>query len=118
MAVIDYHLGDGRDGLSLTADFKAPEHGPRVLIYSAFSDLGSAVSALIAGADGQDQANFEMLIDGIDSEVIAERLAITQQDLQHRRSVMLRSLTPPKTPVGMPSGARAPLDYERARRAS
>ncbi|HEX5192455.1 MAG TPA: response regulator transcription factor [Solirubrobacteraceae bacterium] len=85
VAVIDCHLGDGRDGLSLTADFKAPEHGPRVLIYSAFADLGSAVSALIAGADGQDQAIFGMLIDGIDSEVIAERLGITQQDLQHRR---------------------------------
>jgi DNA-binding NarL/FixJ family response regulator len=159
VAVIDYHLGDGRDGLSLTADLKALEDGPRVLVYSAFADLGLAVAALIAGADGlvgkhelgqevcrairtvaggqnrlpaipasvvqamrarlqpPDQAIFGMLVDGIDSNVIAECLGITRRELHRRRLMMLRSLTTGTTPMPVsPTDASAPLDYERARR--
>ena len=52
VAIVDYHLGDGRDGLSLTADLKRLRPPPRVLIYSAFADGALAVSAVIAGADG------------------------------------------------------------------
>ena len=52
VAIIDYHLGHGRDGLWLTADLKRLQPASRVLIYSAFADGALAVSALIAGADG------------------------------------------------------------------
>lgn len=52
VAVVDYNLGGGRDGLWLTVELKARQPGPRVLIYSAFTDVGLAASALIAGADG------------------------------------------------------------------
>jgi DNA-binding NarL/FixJ family response regulator len=52
VAVVDYHLGNGQDGLWLTAELKRMEHPPRVLVYSAFADNALAVIALIAGADG------------------------------------------------------------------
>lgn len=52
VAVIDYQLGGGRDGLSLTMHLKQLEPPPRVLIYSAFADSALAVSTIIAGADG------------------------------------------------------------------
>ncbi len=54
VAIVDYHLGAGRDGLWLTAQLKRREHAPApaVLIYSAFADGTLAVKVLIAGADG------------------------------------------------------------------
>ncbi|MGH2882436.1 MAG: response regulator [Solirubrobacteraceae bacterium] len=52
VVIVDYHLGDGRDGLSLTADLKWRRPAAGVLIYSAFADGAVAVSAIIAGADG------------------------------------------------------------------
>jgi DNA-binding NarL/FixJ family response regulator len=52
VAIVDYHLGSGRDGLWLTARLKHLPFPPRVLIYSAFADAALAVTALIAGADG------------------------------------------------------------------
>lgn len=52
VVIVDYHLGDGRDGLWLTAHLKSVEPAPRVLIYSAFADSALAVTAVIAGADG------------------------------------------------------------------
>jgi DNA-binding NarL/FixJ family response regulator len=52
VAVVDYHLGHGHDGLWLTAQLKRLEQPPRVLVYSAFADNALAVMALIAGADG------------------------------------------------------------------
>jgi DNA-binding NarL/FixJ family response regulator len=52
LAVVDYHLGDGRDGLWLTTQLKRMEHPPHVLVYSAFADHALSVMALIAGADG------------------------------------------------------------------
>lgn len=52
VAVVDYHMGDGPDGLWLTAQLKRLQPAPRVLIYSAFADGALAVTALLAGADG------------------------------------------------------------------
>ncbi|HET6864415.1 MAG TPA: response regulator transcription factor [Solirubrobacteraceae bacterium] len=52
VAVVDYHLGDGHDGLWLTTELKRMEKPPRVLIYSTFADNALAVIAPIAGADG------------------------------------------------------------------
>lgn len=52
VAVIDYHLGNGRDGLWLTAALKRLERRPPVLVYTAFADNALAVMAVIAGADG------------------------------------------------------------------
>jgi two-component system, NarL family, response regulator DevR len=158
VAVVDYHLGEGRDGLWLTAHLKRRDPAPRVLVYSAFADGALAVTALIAGADGllgeqvlgqelyrairrltrgqhhlpaitssvaqvmrsglepRDQAIFGMLLHGIDPDTIAERLAITDDELHARRSTMLRSLKPARPPSALPTGARAPLDYERPKR--
>lgn len=161
VAIIDYHLGHGRDGLWLAADLKRLQPASRVLIYSAFADGVLAVSALIAGADGllgkhelgqelcravrrlarghhhlpaitpsvanvmrsrlepRDQAIFGMLLHSIDPNVIAERLGITDEELQSRRAIILRTLKPFRPPSGLPHGSRAPLDYERpSRRAS
>ncbi len=52
VAVVDYQLGAGHDGLWLAAQLKRIEPAPRVLVYSAFADGALAVAALIAGADG------------------------------------------------------------------
>lgn len=52
VAIVDYQLGAGRDGLWLTAHLKRLQPAPHVLIYSAFADGALAVTALIAGADG------------------------------------------------------------------
>jgi DNA-binding NarL/FixJ family response regulator len=52
VAVVDYQLGGGADGLSLTRDLKALSSPPRVLIYSAFADAPLTISAIAAGADG------------------------------------------------------------------
>jgi DNA-binding NarL/FixJ family response regulator len=52
VAIVDYHLGDGRDGLSLIAQLKSRQPAARALVYSAFADGGLAVTASIAGADG------------------------------------------------------------------
>jgi DNA-binding NarL/FixJ family response regulator len=52
VAVLDYHLGAGRDGLWATRRLKRRHGGPRVLIYSAFADSALGVAALVAGADG------------------------------------------------------------------
>ncbi len=52
VALVDYHLGKGRDGLSLIAPLKALQPAARVLVYSAFADGALAVAAMIAGADG------------------------------------------------------------------
>jgi DNA-binding NarL/FixJ family response regulator len=52
VAVVDYHLREGADGLWLTTRLKGIYRPPRVLIYSAFADGALAVTATIAGADG------------------------------------------------------------------
>jgi DNA-binding NarL/FixJ family response regulator len=52
VAIVDYHLGEGRDGLSLIAHLKSRQPAAGALVYSAFADGGLAVTALIAGADG------------------------------------------------------------------
>jgi two-component system, NarL family, response regulator DevR len=158
VAIVDYHLGEGRDGLWLASHLKRREGAPHVLVYSAFADGALAVAALIAGADGllgkhelgqelcrairrladgrhhlpavsvpvaqamrsrlepADQAIFGMLVHGISPDTIAERLAITDDELHTRRSIMLASLKPARPPSALPKGARSPLDYERPKR--
>ncbi len=45
LAIVEYQLGEARDGLWLTAQLKRREPAPRVLIYSAFADGASATVA-------------------------------------------------------------------------
>ncbi len=52
VAVVDYHLGHGRDGLWLTAQLKRAPAPPHVLVYSAFADSSLAALTMVAGADG------------------------------------------------------------------
>jgi DNA-binding NarL/FixJ family response regulator len=52
VAVLDYQLGGGRDGLRATRRLKRREGRLRALIYSAFADSALAVASLVAGADG------------------------------------------------------------------
>ena len=52
VAVVDYHLREGRDGLWLATELARNGPRPRVLIYSAFADGALAVLAAVAGADG------------------------------------------------------------------
>jgi DNA-binding NarL/FixJ family response regulator len=52
VAVVDYHLRDGRDGLALVAHIRQRRPAPRTLVYSAFADGALAAMAVIAGADG------------------------------------------------------------------
>lgn len=157
VAVVDYQLGHGHDGLWLTAQLKRAPTPPNVLVYSAFADGSLGALAVIAGADGllgkhelgeelcravrrlargdhhlpainrsvantlrsrlepRDQAIFGMLLHGIAPELIAERLRITQDELNVRRSVILASLKRGRGPSAISSGTQAPLDYERPR---
>ena len=52
VAVLDYQLGSGQDGLWLTQTLKSLGAPPRVLVYSAYADAPLALAALVAGADG------------------------------------------------------------------
>lgn len=52
VAVIDYHLRHGADGLTVIPRLRARQPDSRVLVYSAFADAALAVAALVAGADG------------------------------------------------------------------
>lgn len=52
VAIVDFHLGEGRDGLALIAQLKRRQPTARALVYSAFADGALAITALIAGADG------------------------------------------------------------------
>jgi DNA-binding NarL/FixJ family response regulator len=80
-----------------------------------------AISSSIAHAmrprfERRDQAIFSMLLHGIAPDAIATALSITPDELDDHRSIMLRSLKPAGTHPDVPSGARAPLDYERPKR--
>lgn len=53
IAVVDYQLAHGEDGLSLTCDLRSQlAEPPRILIYSAYADTLIAARAVVAGADG------------------------------------------------------------------
>jgi DNA-binding NarL/FixJ family response regulator len=52
VAVVDYHLRDGSDGLTFVSHIGQQQSAPRALVYSAFADAALAVMAVIAGADG------------------------------------------------------------------
>jgi two-component system, NarL family, response regulator DevR len=158
VAVVDYHLREGRDGLWLATELAGNMPPPPVLIYSAFADGTLAVLAPVAGADGllgkhelgdelcrairrlargqqhlpapprsiahvlasrlepDDQPIFKMLLDGVEREVIAERLGITPQELHARRSIILGALHRARAAAAVPPSAQTPLDYERRRR--
>jgi DNA-binding NarL/FixJ family response regulator len=80
-----------------------------------------AISPSIAHAarprfERRDQAIFSMLLHGIAPDAIAAALSIAPDELEDRRSIMLRSLKPAGTRPDVPRGARAPLDYERPKR--
>jgi DNA-binding NarL/FixJ family response regulator len=156
VAVVDYHLRDGRDGLALVADVRRRRSAPRTLVYSAFADSVLAVMTVIAGADGmlgkhelgdelcnairrvarghlhlpaiapavanamrsrlnpRDQAIFAMLLHGVAPTTIAERLAMSPQQLARQRTEILRALKPVRAD-SMWNDA-VPLDYERRTR--
>ena len=52
VAIVDYHLREGRDGLALVAHIRERRSPARTLVYSAFADAALAAMAVIAGADG------------------------------------------------------------------
>lgn len=52
VAVIDYHLREGGDGLTVIPQLAAKQPDAKVLVYSAFAGPALAVAALVAGADG------------------------------------------------------------------
>ena len=52
VAIVNYHLRDGRDGLALVAHIRERRSPARTLVYSAFADAALATMAVIAGADG------------------------------------------------------------------
>jgi DNA-binding NarL/FixJ family response regulator len=53
VAVVDYQLAHGEDGLSVTCDLRSQLVAPpRILIYSAYADTLMAARAVIAGAHG------------------------------------------------------------------
>jgi DNA-binding NarL/FixJ family response regulator len=153
VAVLDYDLGPGPDGLYLATCLRELGPQPRVLIYSAFTDSALAVTAILAGADGLlgkdaladvlctairklarghhylpavtpsvaramasrldpcDEAVFGMLLAGVESETIAERLGLSPDQLHARRTEILRRLKGER--AWHITGAHAPLDYDR-----
>jgi DNA-binding NarL/FixJ family response regulator len=52
VALVDYHLREGRDGLALVSHMRDRRAATRTLVYSAFADGALAAMAVIAGADG------------------------------------------------------------------
>jgi DNA-binding NarL/FixJ family response regulator len=52
VAVVDYHLRGGQDGLALVAHIRQQRSAPGTLVYSAFADGALAAMAALAGADG------------------------------------------------------------------
>jgi DNA-binding NarL/FixJ family response regulator len=160
VAVVDYRLRDGHDGLALVAHLRQLRAAPRTLVFSAFADSALAVATVIAGADGllgkhelgdalcdairrlasgrpqlpaippavalavsgrlepRDRPIFGMLMHGLASDTIAERLSITTEQLAIRRAAMLRSLKRGQRESVLPPHNAAPLDYERPKRRS
>ena len=158
VAIIDYHLRDGRDGLALVAHIRERRSPTRTLVYSAFANTSLAAMTVIAGADGllgkhelgdelcnairrvargrrhlpaiappiadamraslepRDQAIFGMLLQGVAPATIAERLAMTTQQLARRRAEILRSLRPERAEPLWLAQSATPLDYERPKR--
>lgn len=52
VALIDYHLRHGADGLTVIPRLRVTQPNAKALVYSAFADAALAVAALVAGADG------------------------------------------------------------------
>jgi DNA-binding NarL/FixJ family response regulator len=77
----------------------------------------SIAQALRSQLAPRDQAIFGMLLHGIEPGEIATALAISRPELDARRSNMLHPLASTIHGTRPSGGARAPLDYERSRRA-
>lgn len=75
----------------------------------------SVAHAISSRLEMGDRAIFTMLVQAIPTDVIADSLRITREDLHSRRSLMLRALKPDNARWSVP-GAYRPLDYERPRR--
>lgn len=84
-------------------------HGRRYLP-SVPQPISSALCSQLASGD---QAIFQMLLADVEPAEIAERLEISEAQLDDRRGVMLRTLAPA---ASVRSVTGAPLDYERPRR--
>jgi DNA-binding NarL/FixJ family response regulator len=52
IAVVDYQLAHGEDGLTVACDLRRLPAPPRILIHSAYANTVLAAQAIIAGADG------------------------------------------------------------------
>jgi DNA-binding NarL/FixJ family response regulator len=52
VAVVDYELGVGENGLTVTRDLRSLPSAPRVLLYSMYAGARLAARAMAAGADG------------------------------------------------------------------
>ena len=52
VAVVDYQLGHGEDGLAVTRELRCLAEPPHVLVYSAYADTPLAALAVVAGAEG------------------------------------------------------------------
>jgi DNA-binding NarL/FixJ family response regulator len=77
----------------------------------------AVAQAMGARLGSRDQAIFAMLLYGVDSTKIAERLSITEQELAGIRVSMLRMLRPREAELGASAQRAVPLDYERVARA-
>jgi DNA-binding NarL/FixJ family response regulator len=82
-----------------------------------------AVSPPIARAmrsrlEPRDQALFGMLLQRLAPDVITDSLAISDEELDAGRSRILRRFKPSRAPSALSIGARGPLDYARAQRAT
>lgn len=126
VAVVDYQLGDGHDGLWLTAQLKRLDQPPRVLVYSAFADNALTVMALIAGADGLlDKGELELPSSirtlaqgGRHLPAVSSPLAGALRSQLGRRDQaifgMLLHATPPEVIMQMLGITRAELDLRRS----
>lgn len=72
--------------------------------------------AMSARLEPHDQAIFEMLLHGLATVAIAERLSLTPEQVTEHRSAMLRLLKPPRAESALPGDRATPLDYDRPRR--
>jgi DNA-binding NarL/FixJ family response regulator len=73
----------------------------------------SITGALRAQLEPRDRVIFSMLIDGYGRAEVGSRLGITPAELEQRRRVMLRTLSPS---ARLTDPARGSLDYDRPRR--
>lgn len=76
----------------------------------------SITAALRSRLEPRDQSIFSMLVHGVPADEIGARLHVTASELEARRQLILRTITPAAGRAGVVAHARAALDYERPRR--